>query len=241
MPLGLLLFGWTANARTHWIGPQIGQAVASYGLMLAFNSIQVRPLLSLIPVLGLTCRTLLSTRSTRTPQQRQPAPPSYVYLLLGVKAQLTSGALDHRLRPPSLRVDNVRQPRVGVGQLSPRPHRCHRYSRPVRHVQVRAPAAREVQVRRIVVLSISRIYSTTHHHHYHTPLLSTTLSLLARLKPSRPRTGRPKARARDCSRAPTRYGREEGGDDAVPALHVSIISSCFPRHRICNHAALTYV
>lgn len=241
MPLGLLLFGWTANARTHWIGPEIGQAVASYGLMLAFNSIQVRPLLCLIPVLWLTCRTLLSTRSTRTPQQRQPAPPSCVYLLLGVKAQLTSGALDHRLRPPSLRVDNVPQPRVGVGQLSPRPHRCHRYSRPVRHVQVRAPAAREVQVRRIVVYpsrgsTVQRITTSTY-----TPLHGTTLSLLARLKPSRPRTGRPKARTRDCSRAPTRHGREEGGDDAVPALHVSIISSCIPRHRRCNHAALTYV
>ncbi|CAK9787121.1 putative polyamine transport-related protein [Cutaneotrichosporon oleaginosum] len=39
MPCGLFLFGWTAG-RTHWIGPQMGQAVTSYGLMLAFNSIQ---------------------------------------------------------------------------------------------------------------------------------------------------------------------------------------------------------
>lgn len=40
MPIGLLIFGWTAHAETHWIGPQIGQVVIALGLMLAFNSIQ---------------------------------------------------------------------------------------------------------------------------------------------------------------------------------------------------------
>ncbi|KAI5479749.1 MFS polyamine transporter [Pseudohyphozyma bogoriensis] len=39
-PLGLLIWGWTANARTHWIAPIIGSAVFSYGLMMTFNSIQ---------------------------------------------------------------------------------------------------------------------------------------------------------------------------------------------------------
>jgi drug/metabolite transporter (DMT)-like permease len=40
MPLGLLIFGWTAHAQTHWIGPLVAQAVIAYGLMVAFNSIQ---------------------------------------------------------------------------------------------------------------------------------------------------------------------------------------------------------
>jgi DHA1 family multidrug resistance protein-like MFS transporter len=40
MPIGILILGWTARAETHWIGPQIGQAIAALGLMLAFNSIQ---------------------------------------------------------------------------------------------------------------------------------------------------------------------------------------------------------
>jgi hypothetical protein len=40
MPIGLLIFGWTANAHTHWIGPQIGMVFVALGLMLAFNSIQ---------------------------------------------------------------------------------------------------------------------------------------------------------------------------------------------------------
>lgn len=40
MPIGLLIFGWTARAQTHWIGPQFGQVIVALGLMLAFNSIQ---------------------------------------------------------------------------------------------------------------------------------------------------------------------------------------------------------
>ncbi|ORY29507.1 major facilitator superfamily domain-containing protein [Naematelia encephala] len=40
MPIGLLIFGWTAHAETHWIGPEIGMVLLALGLMLAFNSIQ---------------------------------------------------------------------------------------------------------------------------------------------------------------------------------------------------------
>lgn len=40
MPIGLLIFGWTAHAEVHWIAPQIGMAIVALGLMLAFNSIQ---------------------------------------------------------------------------------------------------------------------------------------------------------------------------------------------------------
>lgn len=72
MPIGLLMFGWTAQAETHWIGPQISQAVTCYGLMLAFNSIQV----SLHARLRADSRTLSSTRSIRTQRPRRPAPPS---------------------------------------------------------------------------------------------------------------------------------------------------------------------
>lgn len=39
-PIGLFILGWTAEAQTHWIGPQIGTAVLLLGLTLAFNSIQ---------------------------------------------------------------------------------------------------------------------------------------------------------------------------------------------------------
>ncbi|GAA5869987.1 hypothetical protein JCM3774_004330 [Rhodotorula dairenensis] len=39
-PVGLFLFGWTAQAETHWIVPMIGSVVFSYGLMLCFNSLQ---------------------------------------------------------------------------------------------------------------------------------------------------------------------------------------------------------
>lgn len=40
LPIGLFIFGWTAQAQTHWIGPAIGQTILSFGCMLAFNSIQ---------------------------------------------------------------------------------------------------------------------------------------------------------------------------------------------------------
>ena len=42
-PIGLLIWAWTAQAQTFWLGPVIGSAIFAYGLMLAFNSIQVRP------------------------------------------------------------------------------------------------------------------------------------------------------------------------------------------------------
>ncbi|SCV72192.1 BQ2448_4886 [Microbotryum intermedium] len=40
-PIGLLIWGWTAQAQTHWIGPIIGSFILAYGLMLCFNSIQI--------------------------------------------------------------------------------------------------------------------------------------------------------------------------------------------------------
>jgi len=40
MPVGLFIFGWTAEAKTHWIGPQIGEVFVLFGLTLAFNSTQ---------------------------------------------------------------------------------------------------------------------------------------------------------------------------------------------------------
>lgn len=40
MPIGLFIFGWTAHAEVHWMGPFVGQAVMGIGLMLAFNTIQ---------------------------------------------------------------------------------------------------------------------------------------------------------------------------------------------------------
>lgn len=70
-PIGVLIWAWTAEAQTHWIGPVrsfplcpssypcscdglqlIGSAIFAYGLMLAFNSIQVS-LPPLISSLGL--------------------------------------------------------------------------------------------------------------------------------------------------------------------------------------------
>jgi hypothetical protein len=36
----MFVLGWTADAQTHWIGPQIGCAILLFGLTLAFNSIQ---------------------------------------------------------------------------------------------------------------------------------------------------------------------------------------------------------
>ncbi|KAL1405713.1 hypothetical protein Q8F55_007383 [Vanrija albida] len=40
MPIGLFIFGWTAQAEVHWIAPMIGQFILSYGTMLAFNTLQ---------------------------------------------------------------------------------------------------------------------------------------------------------------------------------------------------------
>lgn len=39
-PTGLLIWGWTAQAQAHWIGPVIGSAIFAFGLMLAFNATQ---------------------------------------------------------------------------------------------------------------------------------------------------------------------------------------------------------
>jgi len=39
-PIGMFILGWTADAQTHWIGPQIGTTILLFGLTLAFNSIQ---------------------------------------------------------------------------------------------------------------------------------------------------------------------------------------------------------
>lgn len=40
-PIGLVIWAWTAQAQTHWMGPMVGSAVFAYGLMMTFNSIQV--------------------------------------------------------------------------------------------------------------------------------------------------------------------------------------------------------
>lgn len=40
VPIGWLIFGWTAQSHTHWIGPLIGMVIGAYGLMLSFNSLQ---------------------------------------------------------------------------------------------------------------------------------------------------------------------------------------------------------
>lgn len=47
-PIGLLIWSWTAERQTIWIGPIIGSAIFAFGLMLAFNSIQVRSLIRLV-------------------------------------------------------------------------------------------------------------------------------------------------------------------------------------------------
>jgi hypothetical protein len=39
MPLGLFLYGWTAEFRIHWIVPSIGAAIFAAGIMVGFNAI----------------------------------------------------------------------------------------------------------------------------------------------------------------------------------------------------------
>ncbi|KAF2742336.1 MFS general substrate transporter [Sporormia fimetaria CBS 119925] len=39
-PLGLLLYGWTAHSRTHWIAPDIGAILLGCGLIIAFQCTQ---------------------------------------------------------------------------------------------------------------------------------------------------------------------------------------------------------
>ncbi|CAK7220857.1 hypothetical protein SCUCBS95973_004298 [Sporothrix curviconia] len=40
VPAGLLIFGWTAEYHTHWIGPNIGAAVLASGVIVGFQCIQ---------------------------------------------------------------------------------------------------------------------------------------------------------------------------------------------------------
>jgi hypothetical protein len=40
MPAGLFMYGWTAHAEVHWMAPMVAMALVSYGLMVAFSSIQ---------------------------------------------------------------------------------------------------------------------------------------------------------------------------------------------------------
>lgn len=40
LPIGLLIFGWTAETHKHWIGPDIGLACVGAGIVLNFQSIQ---------------------------------------------------------------------------------------------------------------------------------------------------------------------------------------------------------
>lgn len=58
LPLGLIIFAWTAEKHTHWIAPLVGQALIAYGLMLAFNSTQVGPAQTMLTP-GLLGRQLL--------------------------------------------------------------------------------------------------------------------------------------------------------------------------------------
>jgi MFS family permease len=39
-PVGLFFYGWTAEARVHWLFPQIGTAITGFGSILIFVSIQ---------------------------------------------------------------------------------------------------------------------------------------------------------------------------------------------------------
>ncbi|CAF9935930.1 hypothetical protein IMSHALPRED_010397 [Imshaugia aleurites] len=41
IPIGLLLFGWSAQARAHWALPLLGAAIFSCGMQIAYVSIQV--------------------------------------------------------------------------------------------------------------------------------------------------------------------------------------------------------
>ena len=40
VPTGLLIYGWTAQHRTHWIGPDIGVAIFCMGVIAGFQCIQ---------------------------------------------------------------------------------------------------------------------------------------------------------------------------------------------------------
>ncbi|KAG5999225.1 hypothetical protein E4U21_007223 [Claviceps maximensis] len=40
VPVGILTYAWTAEAPTHWLGPNAGAAVFAFGSILAFQCIQ---------------------------------------------------------------------------------------------------------------------------------------------------------------------------------------------------------
>ena len=40
VPIGLFIYGWTAEAHTHWIGPNFGAAIFSAGVVIGFQCIQ---------------------------------------------------------------------------------------------------------------------------------------------------------------------------------------------------------
>lgn len=40
VPIGLFIYGWTAQYKTHWIGPNIGAAIFAAGVIVGFQCIQ---------------------------------------------------------------------------------------------------------------------------------------------------------------------------------------------------------
>lgn len=38
LPIGLFIYGWTAENQTHWIYPNIGCAIFGAGIMIGFNA-----------------------------------------------------------------------------------------------------------------------------------------------------------------------------------------------------------
>lgn len=40
LPVGLIIYGWTAQYRVHWIGPDIGVVLLSMGVIVGFQAIQ---------------------------------------------------------------------------------------------------------------------------------------------------------------------------------------------------------
>lgn len=40
VPIGLLIYGWTAEFKTHWIGPNIGAMLFACGAIMSFQCLQ---------------------------------------------------------------------------------------------------------------------------------------------------------------------------------------------------------
>ena len=40
LPIGLFIYGWTAEYHTHWIGPNIGAALIAAGVIMGFQCTQ---------------------------------------------------------------------------------------------------------------------------------------------------------------------------------------------------------